>query len=161
MVVGRERFIDCRMPPARSTPPKRYRPGALALRDIRPYRPIKSPPVLSTSSILPPEAKPSHRRRKWSGGSRVGRFLRRHGDGRLATHACEAALLHIVSAFAMHVSKVAVQLRGPTGAAAVSSDAAHAESLSATGAEGRLPSTEEGHVRKALALLRARIPTEA
>ena len=132
---------------------KRFRPSSIALSGTRPYqkpspsgtqRPRShiSATAAASTGIEPPKS--GQRRKKWSTtDSKGGRFIRKHAGGRLATHACELTLMHLVSAFAVEA-----------GAAAAAEAAARSTSSSASASVG----TEEGDMRKALARLLGQAP---
>jgi hypothetical protein len=119
--------------PSKSSPPKRFRPTPAAIANIRPYKPA------ATSSGSTSKSAASRKRRS-AGSSRVGRFIRRYGDGRLATESCEAALKHIVGVFAAEVAKLASELRTADSRATATA------------------TTEEGDVRRVLARLQGGAP---
>lgn len=129
------------MPPT----PRRFRPRPEALSGIRPYHKAPSPPgqprAVSGGEQQQQQQQLRRKQRRWCGSSRAGRFIRRHSDGRLAAIACEATLLHLVSTFAAAVGSAAAALR---------SSAPAADAAKVAGA-----STEEGDVRKAIALGRS------
>jgi hypothetical protein len=118
---------------------KRYRPSTSALDGARQYK--RATPKADTTTVAPRNAGGRGRGRTVaSSNSRSGRFIRRHGSGRLATHACEVTLMYLVEAFAAEVGKAA------------------AGEAAERAAGGSNTSTEEGDVRKALARLTGAVP---
>jgi hypothetical protein len=138
--------------PASSRP--RFRPSTNALSGTRPYQkpsPSKSAAPKSSSlaataahsAVLAPGRLPRSRKRFSTPDGRGGRFIRRHCGGRLATHACELTLLHLVHAFAVEAGRAACN-----EAAARTSGSSNGASSSSSGS-----CTEEGDMRKALTKL--------
>lgn len=145
--------------PAKSSPPKRFRPSISAISQIRPYQ--RPPPSLATNVASSEDARGAQRKqKKWSGYSRVGRFIRRHNDGRLSTNDCETTLMHVVSVFAAEVAKLAGQLRSH-GEAEGATGSGSSRAAAGSSARAQSAKTEERDVRRALARLRGLPPPAA
>ena len=128
------------LPRPKAAAARRFRPSAAALDGARIYLPRASPPRPGPGHGKSSEAAGNQtartgKVRKWScSDSRGGRFIRRHGGGRLATHECERTLMHIVTTFACEIARAAAAERGATGGATEERDVrrALAHALGAT-----------------------------
>jgi hypothetical protein len=152
---GRPRRLPF-MPPAASSRP-RFRPSSNALSGTRPYqRPSPSKNAAATSvaatlaisATLAPGRLPRSRKRWATPDGRGGRFIRRHCNGRLATHACELTLLHLAHAFAVEAGRAAFNEASKRTRSSSSNSSSLANSSC----------TEEGDMRKALAKLLGPVP---
>lgn len=139
------------MPPAASSR-SRFRPSTNALSGTRPYQkpsPSKNTAAtsvaatLASSATLAPGRLPRSRKRWATPDGRGGRFIRRHCNGRLATHACELTLLHLAHAFAVEAGRTAFN-EASTRSRGISSNSSSLTNSSCT---------EEGDMRKALTKL--------